>query len=273
MKNAAKCRSPKRVWEFKIVKREAIPLPKSENENPLTVLGNPALGVYHLAMDGIPQFVTKGSQNHPERVPFVVIDEIFDVFKNKDRRAMGFKKTGHLKEQGSLGLAEESVRASEGVLFRDSGNGKGLAGKSRDQNIIGWNIFWTDIPDVPGKRVVSRKIGLIGFPGLFIPFAGEDAFSAGRFEPEPHSTNAGEQVDKPEGRIPIYFSSIVFFRYFSQILENGGLGNRFSLFPANDGSVAVTKSGGYFPLGEVQSFPKDFDFFRNSHASDSLENT
>ena len=64
---------------------------------------------------------------------------------------MGFQKTGDLKEQGPLCLTEKPMRTSERVLFRNTGNGKGLAGKSRYQNIIGRNIFRTDIPDIPGK--------------------------------------------------------------------------------------------------------------------------
>jgi hypothetical protein len=164
---------------------------------------------------------------------------------------MGFKKTGHLKEQGTLGFTEKPVRASECVLLRNTGNGKGLAGKSRYQNIIGRNIFRTDLPDVPGKRVVSRKIGLVSFSGFSIPFTGEDAFPACCLESEPHPSNAGEKVNEPESRISVGFPDILFFRYFSQILKNGGLGSRFSLFPPNDSSMAIAKSGGYFPLGKV----------------------
>jgi uncharacterized protein YbaR (Trm112 family) len=44
------------------------------------MLGNPALGVNHPVMDGIPQLVPQGPQNYPERVPLVVIDEILDIF-------------------------------------------------------------------------------------------------------------------------------------------------------------------------------------------------
>ena len=186
---------------------------------------------------------------------------------------MGFKKTGHLKEQGTLGFAEKPVRPPKCVFLRDSSDGKGLAGKSGDENIIRRNILRMDFPDVSGNRVIAREIGLVGFLGFGVPFTCEDAFTACCLKPKPHTSDPGEQVNEPESRISVGFPGILFFRYFSQILENSSLGSRFSLFPPNDSSMAIAKSGGYFPLGEVQSFPKDFDFFRNSLDSNSLSDT
>ena len=50
--------------------------------------------------------------------------------------------------------------------------------------------------DVSVERVVIIMVGLIGAPGKFVPFAGEDAFTANTFKCISDAAYPGEQVDE-----------------------------------------------------------------------------
>jgi hypothetical protein len=106
-------------WSFAGVRQlHSIPIEvgtvsKSDYENPLTMLGDEARRVDNPMRNRVTQFFCQGSLNCQERPSTVVRCEILDVFENKESRTMEIEYACDFEKQGSLGVASETVRATE----------------------------------------------------------------------------------------------------------------------------------------------------------------
>ena len=73
------------------------------------VLWDKVFGIDHIMMNVVPQFFLQHMKDGPERVPFVMAEQMFNVFKDKRFWLMPFDNLGHLEKQDPLVLVLKSV--------------------------------------------------------------------------------------------------------------------------------------------------------------------
>lgn len=90
------------------------------------------------------------------------------------------------------------MRTAESVLLGHAGNGKRLAGKTAQQNVMVRNVLGINLGDVAIDFVRVSEIGRIGFLGVGVPLARKDALAAYLFKGQPDAANSGKEIDEPE---------------------------------------------------------------------------
>ena len=133
-------RTTERIRYNYFVKREIISLAEPNDENPLTVLGNPRSRIDNPPVDVIAEFPGEHIMNHAERSALIVINKILDIFENKSRGLEIANHPRHFVEKRTLRLACKTVRPVERVLLRHSGDRKWLARKTGEQHIVFRNL-------------------------------------------------------------------------------------------------------------------------------------
>ena len=92
--------------------------------------------------------ILQSVSNDSERLLLVVRDQILDVLEEKRARPFSSYDSRDIEEQRSLGFAQESVRASQGILLRDAGNAERLAGETGEQDVVVRHLGNVDRGDV-----------------------------------------------------------------------------------------------------------------------------
>jgi hypothetical protein len=139
--------------------------------------------------------------DHSESAAFVVVHQVLYVLQDKGVRLVMPNDAGHLVKQGSLSLAGETMGPPERVLLRDAGYRERLAREPRQQDIVAWDAFGREVPNIPGNLVaVAGKISSVGQGRVAVPFAGNNASSANGFKTPPEPADAREKIDKSKRR-------------------------------------------------------------------------
>jgi hypothetical protein len=84
------------------------------------------------------------------------------------------------------------------LALGDSSEREGLAGEACGEDVVLRNSRDAEFADIGmwGGTVP----GLVGFLGVFVPFAGEEALAAELFEGTAEAADAGKEVDEGEGQ-------------------------------------------------------------------------
>lgn len=91
--------------------------------------------------------------------------------------------------------------------------------------------------------VVVRKIGVIGFLAVPVPFAGEDAFATNGLETAPQPTDPGEEVDEGEGRLALRGCAVAGAKRLEKVDNRSTRLNR-PIFPAVDLALGIAQTTG-----------------------------
>ena len=140
-----------------------------------------------------------------ERVSTIVAFQVFHIFQKKNARPVMIDDLRQIEEKRSLCNVGKAVGSTKGIFLRDTCYREGLAGKTRQKNVMcrdsgkGFAVF-RELPDITGKNMLAilAEILPIGFGGKFVLLAGEHAFAAYVFEADPQPAYACEKVDETE---------------------------------------------------------------------------
>ncbi|MPM87096.1 hypothetical protein SDC9_134189 [bioreactor metagenome] len=91
--------------------------------------------------------------------------------------------------------------AAEGVLFRNAGNGEGLAREAGEQQVVVGDVGGVDLRDVAVDGVAAGVVFGIGLLRVVVPFAGEYALAAQLLEGHADASDAGKEVDEAESGV------------------------------------------------------------------------
>ena len=166
-----------------------------------------------------------------ERSALVVADEVLNVLEEESARLVLLDDPCDVEEERALGIAPKPVLPTEGVFLRYAGDGKRLARKSRQQDVMLRDVGGGDCCDVARDVVFAVEIGAIGLLAEAIPLAGEHATPANRVESPTHTTDAREQVYERE---PVR-RTFLLPHDGRQVFERCLSRKRLAVFPAIDG--------------------------------------
>src|SRR5262249_24610556 len=90
--------------------------------------------------------------------------------------------------------AFEAVSSTKAILLRDTGDGKRLARKAGDENVVIRDVLGLDLRDV-AARLLAKPM-LVGFRRVLVPLRGENAPAARALEADSETANSSEQIDE-----------------------------------------------------------------------------
>jgi len=105
----------------------------------------------------------------------------------------------YVEKKRPLRLTIKAVRTIERVLFGNTGNRKGLAWETADQNIVRRYELLVDFGDIASDVVcVTGEVRTIRLLTELVPLAREDAPPANGFKTNPDTTDASKEIDEPK---------------------------------------------------------------------------
>ncbi len=108
---------------------EIPPLAEADDEDAFAVLGDDALRVDDLVIDGVAERFGEGAVDDLEGLAAVVALEVLDVLQDERGGAVEVEDVGDGEEKVALLHVLEAVLAAEAQLLRHTGDAEGLAGK------------------------------------------------------------------------------------------------------------------------------------------------
>ncbi|MBP2463955.1 hypothetical protein J3A65_004782 [Rhizobium sp. PvP014] len=124
--------------------------------------------------------------------------QVLDVFEDKSSRPVMGDYLGCIEKQRSLGIAEETVGASQRILLGNACDRKWLARKACKQDVMLRYLsrILRELANVATDLVVVTIVQGVGFLAVWIPFGCEGAMTADAFETQTQATDTGKQVNE-----------------------------------------------------------------------------
>jgi len=143
------------------------------------------------------------------------------------------------------------VRPAHRVFLADAGDGKRLAGKATEQDVVSRHVVGGKRHDVADERVIRAVVFQVGLLREIVPLAREDARAALRLEAHADAADSGEQVDEAEVGLAVRGTLLAGGARVQQIAQRGFEHRRtrcLALFPAAHGLDVLADVSGDFSL-------------------------
>ena len=197
MEDCAKPGSTRGIGKRNLIPIEVGRLTEAHNQDPFAMLRHEALTVDDSRMKVVTQIFQSVLDDSERILPSCEIRLLTFLPRRRARGLFAAMISRHIEEQRPLGFAFEAVWASQRIFLGHAGDAERLTGEAGKQNVMVGNVGDINLRDIARKRVgVVWKVGLVGLPAVVIPFAREDTPASGCFEPKPHPSDTGEQVDE-----------------------------------------------------------------------------
>jgi len=158
------------------------------------VLGDDALGVDDLVIDGVAERFGEGAVDDLEGLAAVVALEVLDVLEDERGGAVEVENIGDGEEEVALLHVLEAVLAAEAQLLRHARDAERLAGEAAAEDVVRGDFSDGDTVDVAVRALA--EIGLVGLLAEFVVVGGEDAPPSHFLEGDAEAADAAEEIDE-----------------------------------------------------------------------------